>query len=101
MASTTRDTRMPSVSPTELEHLDLAISFLDSFQPVTARGEDRIGAVEVGRHGLQIARGPDRGLLLPSVAVDHKLDAAGFLRQVCGQGGIAAQRPGKRTMQSW
>ena len=57
-------------------------------QPVAARGEDRVAAVVVGRHGLQIARGPSRGLLLPGVAVEHHFDARTFLEQVCVKAGL-------------
>jgi hypothetical protein len=56
-------------------------------EPVASRGEDRVKSVEIGRHGLQIARGNARGLLLPGVAVEHKLDAKGFLEQVCRKAG--------------
>ncbi len=35
------------------------------------------------KHGLQIARGPGRGLLLPGVATDNGLNAEQFLEQVC------------------
>ena len=42
-----------------------------------------IQEVEIGKHGLQIQSGENRGLLLPGVATDHGLDSEGFLRQVC------------------
>ena len=77
------DPRFPPISPTELDDLDMEVWLLWNLQPVTARGEDRIRAVTIGKHGLQIIRGPARGLLLPGVATDHGLDAEGFLRQVC------------------
>ena len=83
------DPRFPPISTTELEHLDMEVWLLWGMKPVEARGEDRIGAVEIGRHGLQIQRGMARGLLLPAVAIEHGLDAEGFLRQVC----LKAQLP--------
>src|SRR4030095_7125667 len=52
-------------------------------QPVTARGLARRDIVAIGKHGLQIARGDSRGLLLPGVAVEHGLSAEGFLEHVC------------------
>jgi len=82
------DPRFPPISPTELEHLDMEVWLLWGLQPVTARGEDRIQAVTIGKHGLQITRGTARGLLLPGVAVDHNLDAKGFLEQVCLKAGL-------------
>jgi AmmeMemoRadiSam system radical SAM enzyme/AmmeMemoRadiSam system protein B/AmmeMemoRadiSam system protein A len=84
------DPRFPPISLTELDHLDMEVWFLWGLQPVAARGEDRANAVTIGKHGLQIARGQARGLLLPGVAVDHKLDARGFLEQVCRKAGLPA-----------
>jgi AmmeMemoRadiSam system radical SAM enzyme/AmmeMemoRadiSam system protein A len=82
------DPRFPPISPTELEHLDMEVWLLWGLQPVAQRGEDRVEAVTIGKHGLQIARGMARGLLLPGVAVEHNLDAKGFLKQVCLKAGL-------------
>jgi len=86
--SANEDPRFPPISATELEHLDVEVWLLWNLQPVSARGESRADAIEIGRHGLQIARGNARGLLLPGVAVDHGLDARGFLQQVCLKAGL-------------
>ncbi len=82
------DPRFPPISATELEHLDMEVWLLWDLEPVAAKGEDRVRAVTIGRHGLQIMRGHARGLLLPGVAVEHKLDARGFLEQVCRKAGL-------------
>jgi len=83
LATATRDGRLPSVSPTELEYLDLEVSLLHSAEPITARGEERRSQVTVGKHGLQIARGGARGLLLPDVPVEHEWDVEQFLQRLC------------------
>lgn len=77
------DVRLPAISPSELPFLDVDVSLLHSFAAVDQRGRDRLAAVEVGRHGLQIRRGSATGLLLPSVATEHGYEAEEFLRQVC------------------
>jgi AmmeMemoRadiSam system radical SAM enzyme/AmmeMemoRadiSam system protein B/AmmeMemoRadiSam system protein A len=82
------DHRLPRVSAGELPYLDLEVWLLFNPQLVHQRGEERIGAVKIGRHGLQIALGENRGLLLPGVAVDADLDAEGFLRQVSLKAGL-------------
>jgi len=82
------DPRFPPISPAELEHLEMEVWLLWGMEPVTAQGRERVQAVTIGKHGLQIARGHQRGLLLPGVAVDHHLDAEGFLRQVCLKAGL-------------
>ena len=46
--------------------------------------------VIIGKHGLIIAKGGRQGLLLPGVAVEHHLDAEGFLEQVCRKAGLPA-----------
>ena len=44
----------------------------------------------IGKHGLRIAKGDRHGLLLPGVAVEHRLDAVGFLEKVCQKAGLPA-----------
>ena len=79
----TDDPRFPPITAGELNHLDVDVWILWGPEPVTASGEKRVEAVVIGRHGVQIARGHARGLLLPGVAVDHGFDARTFLEQVC------------------
>ena len=85
------DPRFPPISPTELEHLDMEVWLLWGLCPVEAKGEDRAKAVKIGRHGLQIALGNRRGLLLPGVAVEHKMDEVAFLEAVCRKAGLPLQ----------
>lgn len=82
------DPRFPPISASELDHLDMEVWLLWGLQPVTAKGEQRAAAVVIGRHGLQIQRGSARGLLLPGVAVEHRLDPVSFLQQVCRKAGL-------------
>lgn len=82
------DTRFPTLSSIELPYLDLEVSLLYDFQTVEAKGIDRIAAIEIGKHGLVIQRGQHSGLLLPVVAVEHGMDAEGFLKQVCRKAGL-------------
>jgi AmmeMemoRadiSam system protein B/AmmeMemoRadiSam system protein A len=76
------DPRFPKVAARELPLLDVEVWLLHDLAPVSASGAARIGAVQIGRHGLQIARGQSRGLLLPGVAVEHGLSAEQFLEHV-------------------
>lgn len=79
----TEDARLPPISPTELAALELDVSLLYGFHPIEAKGQDRVAAVEPGRHGLQIRRGENSGLLLPQVATEQGYGAEEFLRQLC------------------
>ena len=85
------DPRFPPISPTELEHLDMEVWLLWGLRPVEEKGEDRAKVIKIGRHGLQIAMGNRRGLLLPGVAVEHKMDEVTFLEAVCRKAGLPLQ----------
>jgi AmmeMemoRadiSam system radical SAM enzyme/AmmeMemoRadiSam system protein B/AmmeMemoRadiSam system protein A len=84
----TEDTRLPTISPTELPFLTVDVNLLHSFRRVEARGRERLSRVEVGRHGLRIQRGDRAGLLLPSVPVENGWDGETYLRQVCRKAGL-------------
>ena len=72
-----QDPRFPAVRPDELSDLRIEISLLSP--PLPIRPEE----IEIGRHGLLISRGRQRGLLLPQVAVEHHLSAEQFLAETC------------------
>ena len=77
------DHRFPPISPSELPYLDLEVWLLNNPHSVEAKGEARIAAVEIGKHGLIIERGTHRGLLLPGVATEHNFAAETFLQHTC------------------
>jgi len=83
------DPRFPPVSPREVDQLQLEVWLLSGPEQVVARGEERLAAVEVGRHGVQVARGQAHGLFLPSVATEASWDARRLLEQVCRKAGLA------------
>lgn len=77
------DPRFPPVAAIELPFLNIEVWLLGGLQSVREAGESRVGAIKVGRDGLLIQRGEQRGLLLPGVATDQNWDEETFLRQVC------------------
>jgi AmmeMemoRadiSam system protein A len=79
-----RDPRFPAMRPEELRHLHIEISLLST--PFAIRPEQ----IEVGNHGLLISRGSQRGVLLPQVAVRHRLNAEQFLAETCKKAQMAA-----------
>jgi len=82
VAAATEDPRFPPVSPEELPSLRVEISVLTPLFPI--RPEE----VEVGRHGLMVAQGRMRGLLLPQVPVEWGWDRETFLDQACVKAGL-------------
>jgi AmmeMemoRadiSam system protein A len=76
------DPRFSAATADELPLLRVEISVLTPLRPIAPQ------EVEVGRHGLMIVAGRQRGLLLPQVAVEHHLDREQFLEAVCWKAGL-------------
>jgi len=77
------DPRFRPVESFELPDLEIEVSVLSPFELITA---DKI---EVGRHGLVVERGAQRGLLLPQVATEYGWNRERFLEEVCEKAGLA------------
>jgi AmmeMemoRadiSam system protein A len=77
------DPRFDPLSPDEFPLLSVEISILTP--PLSVKD---LTFIEIGRHGLFIENGPHRGLLLPQVAMDLKLDPVGFLEAVSSKAGL-------------
>lgn len=86
--SAKHDLRFPPIRPAELRDLTIEVWLLWGLETIREKGEDRVQAVEIGRHGLMISRGTSSGLLLPGVATEHHFDARTFLEQVCVKAGL-------------
>ncbi len=82
MAAALRDPRFEPVAPHELPHLQLEVSVLSPMEEI------RPEQVEVGRHGLLISRGLQRGLLLPQVPTEFGWDREEFLAETCLKAGL-------------
>jgi AmmeMemoRadiSam system protein A len=82
------DPRFPPINAAELFDLDMEIWLLWGMKRVSLRGTDRLNAVEIGRHGVQIARGGNRGLLLPGVALEYGMNPQTFWEAVCRKAGL-------------
>ncbi len=76
------DSRFAPVTRDEAVELEVSLSILSTPKPVHPE------AVEVGRHGLLIRQGTNRGLLLPQVSVEHRWDRITFLEQTCKKAGL-------------
>ncbi|MFH1136931.1 MAG: AmmeMemoRadiSam system protein A [Pseudomonadota bacterium] len=82
-AAAFEDPRFPSLTPAELDQIDLEISVLTPMTRVRDHEE-----IEVGRHGIYIIKGRNRGVLLPQVATERDWDRETFLRQTCLKAGL-------------
>ena len=88
IAAATEDPRFLPVRPEELEQIDLEVTVLTVPVPLTCSPETRPSAVRVGTHGLIVASGMARGLLLPQVATEYGWDAQEFLDHTCQKAGL-------------
>src|SRR4029077_12703089 len=82
-AAATRDPRFGPLSPDDLAALAVEISVLTPPRVIADPLE-----IEIGRHGLDVRRSLARGLLLPQVAVEHRLDRECFLAETCRKTGL-------------
>ncbi len=82
-AAALQDPRFPPVTGDELPDIDIEISALTPLEPVP-RAED----IEIGRHGLMIRCGMNRGLLLPQVPGEWGWNRDEFLVHTCVKAGL-------------
>ena len=82
-AAALEDPRFSPVASGELAVIDLEVSVLTPPVAVTDPS-----TIEVGRHGLIVARGGRRGLLLPQVAVEWGWNREEFLAHACRKAGL-------------
>jgi AmmeMemoRadiSam system protein B/AmmeMemoRadiSam system protein A len=78
-----QDHRFPPVTVDELNDLEIEISVLTIPEKI-----QNPQVIEVGRHGLILAKGENKGLLLPQVAVENAWGPKEFLEQACLKAGL-------------
>ncbi len=77
------DPRFSPVRPDEVGGLHIEISYLTPMKRIKSPDE-----IVVGRHGVLITLGMNRGVLLPQVAYERGWTRAEFLAQVCHKAGL-------------
>lgn len=83
VAAATADPRFPPVAPDELCHISIELSLLGALESIATSVD-----VEVGRHGLVVEKGWNRGLLLPQVATEWNWDRERFIAETCRKAGL-------------
>jgi AmmeMemoRadiSam system protein A len=83
VAACSSDPRFAPLAPAELERIDIEISLLGPLEPIAGPQD-----ITIGRHGLVVQRGWQRGLLLPQVATEWHWDAGAFLAHTCHKAGL-------------
>ena len=83
VAACSSDSRFPPIVPAELEEIVVEISLLGPLEPISGPQD-----IVIGRDGLVVERGWQRGLLLPQVATEWEWDADAFLAHTCQKAGL-------------
>jgi AmmeMemoRadiSam system protein B/AmmeMemoRadiSam system protein A len=86
--SAVRDMRFPRVTPGEVDQLELELNIMFDPRVIDARGADRAAGIVIGTHGLVISHPRGRGILLPHVAVQGKMNATQFCETLSNKAGL-------------
>lgn len=93
-AAALEDPRFSPVVSEELSQIEIEISLLSPLFDIAPE------EIVAGLHGLQVSRGPYRGVLLPQVATEFRWPALRFLEETCVKAGLergAWKEDGTRT----
>ena len=83
VAAASQDPRFPPVDESELKYIKIEISVLSPLKEVKDPSE-----IEIGKHGIYIIKGANRGVLLPQVAMEYGFNREEFLDQTCLKAGL-------------
>ena len=84
----TMDPRFNSVR-LDMKRIILEVTVFSSLEKVETSNPLRLrNEIVVGRHGIVVSGGGQRGLLLPQVAVEEGFDSEEFLSQCCLKAGL-------------
>jgi uncharacterized protein len=83
-AAASRDYRVEPVQIRELSEVIIELSIVSPLQVLA----DPL-AIEIGKHGLYVANGENRGVLLPQVAPEYGWNQETFLCQTCLKAGLS------------
>jgi AmmeMemoRadiSam system protein A len=82
-AAASRDHRVEPISRTELDDIRIDISVLSPLRIL-----EQPLSLQIGKHGLHVARHTRRAVLLPQVASRYNWDMTTFLEQTCLKAGL-------------
>jgi AmmeMemoRadiSam system protein A len=77
------DPRFSPVVEDELSKIEIELSILSEPFPIKSYDE-----IIIGKHGLILDEPESRGLLLPQVPIEHKMNRDEFLNAICRKAGI-------------
>jgi len=82
-AAAFEDPRFPPLTAEELEQVTIEISVLSPMRRITSTAQ-----IEIGRDGLYLIKGANRGVFLPQVPVEQGWDLLQYLDNLCEKAGL-------------
>ena len=79
------DSRFAPMRTDHLGELSIEISLLSPMEPIAPE------SIEIGHHGLFVRLRAQRGLLLPQVAIEHRLTREQFLEETSRKAGLPSE----------
>jgi uncharacterized protein (TIGR00296 family) len=88
--SVTHDPRFHPLKKEELQNITIEITILTPPILISVNNtQEYTKAIEIGRDGLIIEKGPFKGLLLPQVPIEQKWDVDEYLAHTCMKAGLS------------
>jgi len=83
VSAATQDFRFQTLTLDELNETKIEISVLS-----LPRAIKDVNEIKLGKHGIIISKGPNKGLLLPQVPAEYSWDLETYLRHSCLKAGL-------------
>ncbi|MBD3226604.1 MAG: TIGR00296 family protein [Candidatus Lokiarchaeota archaeon] len=84
-----RDPRFPPVRPDELNNIIVETTILTPPKKIEVKNpEEYLDKIKIGRDGLIVSKGFNKGLLLPQVPVEWNWDKKEYLNHTCMKAGL-------------
>lgn len=90
-AAAFEDPRFPPLTEEEFREAKIEVSVLTKPELVEGKPDDYPGKIMIGRHGIIVDKGLNKGLLLPQVFTEYGADAKQALDMTCQKAGLAPE----------
>ncbi|ADP78049.1 AMMECR1 domain protein [Methanothermus fervidus DSM 2088] len=89
ISSATSDPRFPPLKPAELKEISIEVSVLTKPKLVEVENpQEYLKKIKIGKDGIIVEKGFNKGLLLPQVPVEQNWDVEEFLCNACMKAGL-------------
>ena len=85
------DPRFPPTSSNEMPNIKFEISVLTEPKLMECKPSERLNHIKIGKHGLIAEREHYKGLLLPQVFTEMKVNAESALNMTCEKAGLPSR----------